>query len=707
MTLLHRLSNRNSRPRLAPLIAGVVATALGAQAQDEFAVTAGYEGGKIAVRDALSAEALIMQRSLKLWEDNTGGQSIAPAIEFVPQSTGYDLVYTFHNTTAFPKKQGQIRVGVFTMDAEIDVMDGGYRDSKFRAEDGDSYGVFHRYYPHNMYSPVWVIKDGDYATGISVQYPMMEYKHDLRFAMRRSAGGIASGEGGIGWFLEIRFSNGPTDTVDNGLRYEATIPPGETRTYTVSVRTTNSTSDWMRTLVPYRDYFRATYGGVRYDRRTKPVNAHTLAVTSNATETNPYGWNRAAQRSPDVFGWDKLVDDLASRTGWSGYMIVKPTGVFKKYKDLNFPFQFTSRWLANENMRTALDSRRGFPSLVRRTKSDLGFWWGRSCQVMTDWDNGKFEALDPDNPAHVQACINEMALAAQAGATIIGLDTFAHRWTPVWKLYPWLQRLKLIYPQMQFVIEPISCDVMHTVGAMWLRGYADSAAPGSESELDKIRGPHLMADFLLPGHETWAAYRYFGHETYFGSEITPARIHEDMRRHAEFGLVPMFFVDIPMTEEIESTESWLASVPADLQIPRERWKESPPPEMTITKGSGGNLVDEQTLLNDESNELPGSGMGETPGSRLTFGPAPEPEFDGHMSTFSSDNDGRGPVINHSDVALALQRAAMTRTGGVGIAPSNLPAQMRLGGKIAPMHKQPLIMSGRVAKPTTIVVAGDD
>ena len=69
---------------------------------------------------------------------------------------------------------------------------------------------------------------------------------------------------------------------------------------------------------------------------------------------------------------------------------------------------------------------------------------------------------------------------------------------------------------------------------------------------------------------------------------------------------------------------------------------------------------------------------------------------------------RGPTINHSDVAKALQRAALTRTGGIAVAPPQLPAQMRIGKQTVPaMKQQPMIISGRVAKPTTVVVAGDD
>jgi len=191
---------------------GVAATA-----QDDFGVMAGMESGKIAVRDGATAAPIVMQRNLPLWEDNAGGVSLAPTTEFVPRATGYDVIYTFQNNSTSPKKQGQIRVGVFTLGPELMVFEGGWKDGRERAQVAEGYKVFTRFYPLNMYSPVWMLRDNRYAVGVSVQYPMLEYKHDLRFAMRKSAGATANGEGGPGWWLEIRFSKPATGPAGEGM----------------------------------------------------------------------------------------------------------------------------------------------------------------------------------------------------------------------------------------------------------------------------------------------------------------------------------------------------------------------------------------------------------------------------------------------------------------------------------------------------------
>lgn len=697
-----------SRPRLrgwtALMVAAVAFSSPGlvATAQDDFGVMAGMESGKIAVRDGATAAPIVMQRNLPLWEDNAGGVSLAPTTEFVPQATGYDVIYTFRNNSTSPKKQGQIRVGVFTLGPELMVFEGGWKDGREREQVAEGYKVFTRFYPLNMYSPVWMLRDDHYAVGVSVQYPMLEYKHDLRFAMRKSAGATANGEGGPGWWLEIRFSKPATEPAGEGMLYEAVINPGETRRYVVSVRATDNTSEWIRTMKPYRDFFRSTYGGVRYDRKPKPVNAITLAVDESASPENPYGWNMAAQRSPEIHGWSKWVDDISTRTGWQGYMLWKPTGVFLRSTDLNFPFQFTSRWMDNERLRSALDSKTGFPALIRRTRGELGFWWGRSCQVMFNWDDGRYEPLDPDNPDHVEACRKEVGLAARAGATMVGLDTFSHKYTPIWKLYPWLQRMQFMFPQMRFVIEPITCDVMHTLAPTFLRGYADKEPVSEIEDLYQIKGPHMMADFLLPGHEIWAGFRYLGHRNYFGIEPTTERILSDMRRYASYGQVPVFFVDMPLSHEIEASESWLTSIPADLQIPREQWKYLPPISLTISPTGDAGLVDDATRDDDASNQLPASGMGETPNSQSPRGP------DEQMMTRSMMmGDGRGPVLSHTDVLGALTRASSTRLGGVQAPPPSLPAQIRTGNERLGQQRLPLIFTGRAPKQSTVVVAPTD
>ena len=69
----------------------------------------------------------------------------------------------------------------------------------------------------------------------------------------------AAGEGGRGWAVRFQFAT----PKQNLIKYEARLRPGESRTYTVAVRVAKSRDQWMRTLLPYRTYFRAQYGGVQ------------------------------------------------------------------------------------------------------------------------------------------------------------------------------------------------------------------------------------------------------------------------------------------------------------------------------------------------------------------------------------------------------------------------------------------------------------
>lgn len=668
---------------------------------DAFKAVVGYEAGKIAVRDGRNGAPIVMQRTMPFWDDLTGGQSIAPTVEFVPQETGYDVVYTFTNNTPSPRKQGQMRVGIFTLGPRIKVIDGGPQNCIERIDERSTHVAYARHYPRNMYAPVWVMRDENYAVGVSIQYPILEYQHDVRFIMRLPNGTASSGEGGQGWYLAIALANAPTDGPNALSVYEAVIPPGETRRYVVSVRVNDNPDDWMRTLLPYRDFFRSTYGGVRYDRKTLPINATNLAGADLTSNDNPYGWSREKYFSPDKHGWEPWVNDLSARTGWGGYMLWSASGMYKNNRQNNLPFQFTSRWLDNDKMRTALDSRVGFPALIRRTKAELGFWWGRSCQVMTEWDTDVYENLDPDNPAHFEACYKELSLAAQAGATMIGLDTFNHTRTPTWKLYAWLQRMQFMFPQMRFVIEPEACDILHTLAPMFLRGFNDDTPQATLEDVYSIKNSHYLADFLLPGHEMWAGFRYKAHKTYFDIEVTPERVYNDAQRYASLGFVPVMFTSLPLTKKVDITESWLTTVPADLQIPRKEWKYKPPPSIVINKVGPAGLVDEATRDHDLSNQLPVSGMGETPRSRLPTGPELP---GGSMLMLMSGNGGRGQVPSQEDIANSLRAAAATRTGIADPTPTTLRARV-VTSNDAPLStsKLPIIFTGRPTKKANTVI----
>lgn len=144
-------------------------------------------------------------------------------------------------------------------------------------------------------------------------------------------------------------------------------------------------------------------------------------------------------------------------------MVWLPSGVYRNHRENNFPSQFVSTWLNWPATSTnRFDQTNGLASISRSGK-DFGLWWGNSTKVAMDWDPASLVDFDPDNADHVERALHELDIAAKAGATTIGLDTFSHVHTPIWKGYGWLAAMRLRYPHMRFVTEPSMCDVMHTL----------------------------------------------------------------------------------------------------------------------------------------------------------------------------------------------------------------------------------------------------
>lgn len=521
-----------------------------------------YADGALTLRESASRDLLLEQSSQKFVISRIEG-SLAPEVDVEIVADGYSMHYSFTNSTSSAKPLPDLRVGPILLGDHVT-----YQDTRHSCEDVQTDAANHRTpghnYPVNMYSPVWIVRSGEHAAGVSLEYPIMEYKHDVRIYMRYHQ---RSG----GWLVDMRLSS-----ESGALEHSAMVPPGDTWQYTVNVRFTPKSNEWVRTLVPYRDYFRNAYGGVQYQRATNSINAVGLSLGAAQSDENPYGFSREQVR-PDHYGFGPFVDYALARGGWPEFMIITPTGLYRHNVHLNYPFKFTSEWMSRPEFETALDPGVGFPKIVSEGKN-LGFWWGRSAQVSFDWDDSRSEQLDPSNPAHVEAAFDELDLAVQAGARTIGMDTFGYRAIPLWDSYPWLTTMQQRYPEVKFVLEPMPSDIMHTKAAGWLRGFNDGQPVETEEELNFIKGPHVLADFLLPGHETWAAWRYKGHRLYLDITPTQELVDQDVRRFAEWGYRPMIYTEFDLTESIPAAESWRYSIPIDLQLP---------PDNGSDDGSGG------------------------------------------------------------------------------------------------------------------------
>ncbi|MCC6229527.1 MAG: hypothetical protein IT432_09900 [Phycisphaerales bacterium] len=517
------------------------------------------ENDEFDVRDIRGNAPIVLSRGTPLVENFD--PAIKAEVGLQEQPSGGDLVFRFTNTANEPKRLGMINIGIATIGRKISYWD--FRDvPRRRAVDGQSFSAQWADYPDELYSPVFVLEGDKYTLGISLLYPTMSYKHDVRLSISSPGGRQVSGEGGRGWLA--RFQLGSIgDAAATSLAHDAELRPGETRTYVVCVRVMASGPGWQRTLTPYRNFFRELYGAVKYKRHPEAMQGIDVASESWMEPANPRGWNPDFR--PDQRGWGVLVKHLRDLKA-GGVLLRGQTGVTPSN---GAPFQMATPWSGQAGFAELLDRARGLPSLPT-LGTELALWWGRSCQVSVTFEGQEWEAFEPSYTDHVQASLAEMDAAVRAGATTVVLGGFRHAVTPIWTQYAWLRTLQNRYHKARFVIEPSTCDILHVVAPTMVRATMEQKATSPEAQL-LIDTPHYLADLLVPGHETWASHGYAHHAEYFGAPADAEMVARDSARIADAGYVPLIWWDGTVPGRVLASESWSTSVPSDIKLdPRSR-----------------------------------------------------------------------------------------------------------------------------------------
>jgi len=498
--------------------------------------------------DARTDHVILSPTGQPVWEPlDQSNPASRPRLTLAPTGDGFDLILEYHNTTNRRASLGRVTIGGFRFGNVIHTRDFRYDGKESTLEhSGRPVAPGGWYYPDGWYAPVLALREDPYTVGVSVQYPIMEYKHQVRMRVATTRGRFA--REGLPWVAEI-FLNPEAPDI-NKYSPEGDLAPGERRRYVVSVRIARQGRPWVETFAPYRDYFHQTYGGVAYERDPRPVHGVSVAVRGRQSRDNPYGFTRENLR-PDRHGWKPWVDLLVARrqTGWERVMVWSPSGVAPGGADRAHVFRFVSPWMdaAGRGMRTG-DGVSEFRR-VGLNGVDLGFWWGRSAQVLDDWSDENPEELDPDNPTHVARAFRELDLAVESGVTTIGLGAF--RRMPAWRAERWLEMMQDRAPGVRFVLEPISGDVLHRLAPAFLV----ATRPAQAADL-RLEAPHALADYLLPGHETWGLIRRDRLESFLGRSATDADAASEARRVAALGYVPVVGFHIEARGAFEAAESW-------------------------------------------------------------------------------------------------------------------------------------------------------
>ena len=187
-------------------------------------------------------------------------------------------------------------------------------------------------------------------------------------------------------------------------------------------------------------------------------------------------------------------------------------------------------------------------------QSAWGLWWGHSLEYQPSWNSPDVTSLDLDEPRQVEAAFAELDRAAQAGATLMGLDAFSHRHLPPWKSYHWLLRMQQRHESMTFITEGCTVDFMHTLAPTWIDSYAANSLPAHRQ--GDLSRRHALADWLLPGHEIWAGMLFNRKSEATGTELPLPMMRREIARIAQLGYVPVIFIEAARpAQTLRATES--------------------------------------------------------------------------------------------------------------------------------------------------------
>lgn len=418
-------------------------------------------------------------------------------------------------------------------------------------------------YPNALYAPVQVIETEDYIVGASIQYPVLDYKHSIV-----ASAGKMSTNPQSDWRIYFDLNSDGTSSVTDVYKEHANLQPGETLEYILSVRVMKKVAglpdnEWMRTLRPYRRWHWWLYGqGVQYTRNPEPVSANQLADKQLLSLSNPYGFG--ASRI-DLNGMGSTLTTLVNHAnlGWPRAMIWAPTGLYRVNTQNNFPPQFTSEW---SNM-VGIQDPPAISAYENVTGRSLGLWWGNAARVADQWDDPMLDSFDTADATQRATMLGELAYAVvDTQVSMIGLDALTHM--DPWESFWWVRDLQELYPAATFVTEDQHSDLMHTVAPNFSTATEPASVPGDE--IFRYPDGIPIVDFLNPGHEHWGMVEKRWMATFYGTpNPTEAQTEAIIQRAADFGFVPVYggpkFHRGP--NDHVGTDSWLVTVPADMQVP--------------------------------------------------------------------------------------------------------------------------------------------
>lgn len=467
----------------------------------------------------------------------TLGNYIKTTTTVTPTNDGYDISITYTNdgpSGTNDSVTGDIRqrIGILRVDGVLSGLKGKFLrctdssnlmdyDTSFKNHFGEGLN-----YPFDRFAPVVVVIGETYAIGVSLLYNFAT--SDLisqEFIGQYGVGSI----GGIGascisnrlaWLTDIQG--------DSATANADCLARGQSMQVTLSVRVTRNVRDWVKTLAPYKSYFAATHGSVSYMKDPRPVRPLIPAITSNTQPLYYHGYEDVNNQNPATWGWawwSNKVKYLYNSLGYERFFMWSPAGLYYNENPYNYPsimltpFFDTNGTFPHSSIATVSDTcytRLGNgtcvpgtfavnPNLLKGTIYMLrdaiqevpvfGFYQGYGTTVHKKWnpETKDFVGFENMDSAYIMnKANNELHLMANYAKTnMLGLDAYSAGTKGALR-----QNKRAIdyigyrYDGLKLLAEKSPEDITSINCMSFLFSF------------DLQSGPHVLADYILPGHES-------------------------------------------------------------------------------------------------------------------------------------------------------------------------------------------------------------
>ena len=467
-----------------------------------------------------------------------GGTPLVPTREMAASPNGFDIRLTYTNTTDAAQPMGGIQIADIRLGERVEVLDARHGTDKWTVLDRSRDGLrtVTGGWPAELYSPVAVIRDANLIVGTSVQYAALEYRHGVNVTV-----GPRPGEAGQTWAIWYDFPG--------------EIAAGQTRVYTLSVRLASRSESWLKTLLPYRDFFKATYGGVQYSRDPRPITAAAVAFEQDTSPGNPRGFAYPNLR-PDINGWRPWAKEITARRtlGYQRTMVWAASGVYAANKHRNYPANSLSPMDDIPVMRNSKAelANAASPSM------QIGYWLGSATRYETGWDSAEpSKPITLGNEEEEAQFFRELNFAASLNAKVVGLGGLTS--DDPYFLHTWVTKVKQKQPKLKLVAEGSVSDILHTMVGSFM----------FEWDVSEDEKP-VLADFLLPGHEMWVSVWGQSMSKELGRRPTIAEFVRCYERYAASGYIPVDVNAVAIPATLMAAKGWDSSIPTELrpkQIP--------------------------------------------------------------------------------------------------------------------------------------------